>query len=132
MRILGRIIYRAIVVPAGVLAWRRLDDVLSTNNFLWLSITAQLDLVENFDEANKADMSMLLALLTVPALLATNEAIRQGQSKDRKEEHRARRSNLIISCSDPSPLSREIDHRQVALKNSRVCLLPSSFNRQLR
>ncbi len=64
--------------------------------------------------------SMLIALLTCPALLATNEAIRQGQTKDRREEHRARRSNLLVSCTDPSPLSIEVDHRQIALKNSRV------------
>lgn len=69
-------------------------------------------------------MSMLIALLTCPALLATNEAIRQGQTKDRREEHRARRCNLVVSCSDPSPLSVEIDHRQVALKDSRVRVFP--------
>jgi len=66
--------------------------------------------------------SMLIALLTCPALLATSEAIRQGQTKDRREEHRARRSNLIVSCVDPSPRSREIDHRQVALKNNKVAM----------
>jgi hypothetical protein len=64
--------------------------------------------------------SMLIALITAPALLATSEAIRQGQSKDRKEEHRARRSNLVVSCVDSSPLSLDIDHRQVALKNNKV------------
>ncbi|KAL2067615.1 hypothetical protein VTL71DRAFT_2040 [Oculimacula yallundae] len=65
-------------------------------------------------------MSLLIAILTCPALLATNEAIRQGQTKDRREEHRARRCNLVVSCSEASPLSVEIDHRQVALKNSRL------------
>ncbi len=64
--------------------------------------------------------SMLVAMISVPALLATNEAIRQGQTKDRREEHRARRSNLVVSCVDVSPLSREIDHRQIALKNNKV------------
>ncbi|KAH6682707.1 hypothetical protein B0J14DRAFT_646938 [Halenospora varia] len=64
--------------------------------------------------------SMLLALITAPALLATNEAIRQGQTKDRREEHRARRSNLIVSCVESSTLSHEIDHRQVALKHNRL------------
>ncbi|CZR63563.1 uncharacterized protein PAC_13460 [Phialocephala subalpina] len=64
--------------------------------------------------------SMLVALLTAPALLATQEAITQGQKKDRREEHRARRCNLIVSCVDPSPESLEIDHRQVALKNSKL------------
>jgi hypothetical protein len=64
--------------------------------------------------------SILIALIATPALLATSEAIRQGQSKDRKEEHRARRSNLVISYVDSSPLSFDIDHRQVALRNNKV------------
>jgi hypothetical protein len=64
--------------------------------------------------------SMLIALITCPALLATSEAIRQGQTKDRREEHRARRSNLIVSCVEASPRRREIDHQQVALKNNKV------------
>jgi len=64
--------------------------------------------------------SMLLAVLTAPALLAINEAIRQGQTKDRREEHRARRTNLVVSCVASSRLSHEIDHRQVALKNNKV------------
>jgi hypothetical protein len=64
--------------------------------------------------------SLLVALLTAPALLATQEAITQGQKKDRREEHRARRSALVVSCNDASQLSLEIDHRQVALKDSKV------------
>ena len=67
----------------------------------------------------------MIALITCPALLATNEAIRQGQSKDRKDEHRARRCNLVVSCIAPSGRAREIDHREVVLKNSKVCYNPS-------
>jgi hypothetical protein len=67
--------------------------------------------------------SMLLALLTAPALLATNEAIRQGQTKDRREEHRARSSNLIVRCVAPSSRSIEVDHQQVALKDNKVLTL---------
>ncbi|KAF7858706.1 uncharacterized protein EAF02_011030 [Botrytis sinoallii] len=62
--------------------------------------------------------SLLIALVTAPALLA-NEAIRQGQTKDRKEEHRARRCNLITSCVEASPLSLEVDHRQIILRDSK-------------
>ncbi|TEY82585.1 hypothetical protein BOTCAL_0028g00060 [Botryotinia calthae] len=64
--------------------------------------------------------SLLIALVTAPALLATNEAIRQGQAKDRKEEHRARRCDLIASCVEASPLSLEVDHRQVVLRDSKL------------
>lgn len=75
--------------------------------------------------------SMLVALLTCPALLATQEAITQGQKKDRREEHRARRCNLVVSCVDASPQSLEIDHRQVALKNSKVIITQFQMRTQL-
>ncbi|TAQ84061.1 hypothetical protein B7494_g7612 [Chlorociboria aeruginascens] len=63
---------------------------------------------------------MFIALITAPALLAVQEVVRQGQAKDRREEHRARRSNLVASCAMPSPYAREIDHGQVVLSNSRL------------
>ncbi|TVY58912.1 hypothetical protein LSUE1_G007987, partial [Lachnellula suecica] len=65
-------------------------------------------------------LSMILAITTCPALLATQEAIRQGQTKDRREDHRARRSNLIVSCVDSAEEAREIDRRQVALRNNKL------------
>ncbi|THV49902.1 hypothetical protein BGAL_0174g00200 [Botrytis galanthina] len=64
--------------------------------------------------------SLLIALATAPALLATNEAIRQGQTKDRKEEHHARRCNLIASCVEASPLSLEVDHKQIVPRDSKL------------
>ncbi|KAJ9272309.1 hypothetical protein DTO212C5_1494 [Paecilomyces variotii] len=65
-------------------------------------------------------LSMLVALTTAPALLGTAEAIRQGQSKDRREEHRARRCNLIVTCVKSCIRSREIDSRQVVLKDNKL------------
>lgn len=65
-------------------------------------------------------LSMLVALTTAPALLGTAEAIRQGQSKDRREEHRARRCNLIVTCVKSCIRSREIDSRRVVLKDNKV------------
>ncbi|KAG9235345.1 hypothetical protein BJ875DRAFT_272708 [Amylocarpus encephaloides] len=75
--------------------------------------------------------SMLLALITTPAILATSEAIRQGQTKERREEHRARRSNLIVSCVDDSEYSHEIDHRMVGLKNERLYIKTNPAERTL-
>ncbi|KAK8080357.1 hypothetical protein PG997_008175 [Apiospora hydei] len=40
-------------------------------------------------------LGMLLAITTCPAMLGTQEAIRQSQSKNRREEHRAQRCNLM-------------------------------------
>lgn len=76
-------------------------------------------------------LPMIIALITCPALLGTSEAIRQGQQKDRKEEHRARRCNLVVNCLKPSRRSREIDHRYVVLKDSKVSCVntPAPFHK---
>lgn len=65
-------------------------------------------------------LSMLLALTTCPAMLGTQEAIRQSQSKERREEHRARRCNLITSCVKSSIRSREINGRRVVLRDHKL------------
>ncbi|KAF2460439.1 hypothetical protein BDY21DRAFT_361394 [Lineolata rhizophorae] len=65
-------------------------------------------------------VSMILALSTAPGLLGTQEAIRQGQSKERREEHRARRCNLIVTCVKTSSKSREINGRRVILTNDKL------------
>lgn len=65
---------------------------------------------------------MVVALVTCPAMLATAEAIRQGQSKDKREEHRARRCNLVATCVRASRRSREIDGRRVVLRDNKVSL----------
>ena len=53
-------------------------------------------------------------------MLGTSEAIRQSQQKERREEHRARRCNLITSCVKSSFRSREINGRQIVLKDGKL------------
>lgn len=65
-------------------------------------------------------MSMLLALTICPAMLSSQEAIRQSQSKTRREEHRGRRCNLVVSCLKRSTRARDIDNRVVVLRDSKV------------
>ena len=65
-------------------------------------------------------LSMLLAITTAPALLGTQEAIRQSQSKNRREEHRAQRCNLMVHCLSPSSRSHELNNKTVVLKGSKV------------
>jgi hypothetical protein len=65
-------------------------------------------------------LGILIAAITAPGLLGSQEAIRQGQSKDKREEHRARRCNLITSCVSSSPRGREIDGRSVVLRNGKL------------
>lgn len=70
---------------------------------------------------------MMLALATCPALLGTAEAIRQSQSKERREEHRARRCNLVVTCVESCSRSRELDNRQVVPKDNKVGMRTLSF-----
>ncbi|KAI1410452.1 hypothetical protein F5Y13DRAFT_202255 [Hypoxylon sp. FL1857] len=63
---------------------------------------------------------MLLALTIAPALLGTQEAIRQSQSKNKREEHRARRCNLVVSCVKQSIRSRDINGKIVVLKDNKL------------
>ncbi|KAI0515454.1 hypothetical protein F5B22DRAFT_607390 [Xylaria bambusicola] len=63
---------------------------------------------------------MLLALTICPAMLGTQESIRQSQSKNKREEHRARRCNLVVSCVKQSIRSRDIDGKLVVLKDNKL------------
>lgn len=65
-------------------------------------------------------LPILIAIITAPGLLGTQEAIRQSQAKEKREEHRARRCNLIASCVKSSMRSREINGRPLVLKNGKV------------
>ncbi|KAI0602089.1 hypothetical protein F4775DRAFT_581851 [Biscogniauxia sp. FL1348] len=71
-------------------------------------------------------LSMMLALTICPAMLGTQEAIRQSQSKTKREEHRARRSNLIVSCVKSSIRSRDIDGKLVVLKDNKLYITTSA------
>ncbi|KAH9890179.1 hypothetical protein F4778DRAFT_752888 [Xylariomycetidae sp. FL2044] len=63
---------------------------------------------------------MLLALTICPAMLGTQEAIRQSQSKTKREEHRSRRCNLVVSCVKPSIRSRDIHGKLVVLRDNKL------------
>ncbi|KAI1753248.1 hypothetical protein F4782DRAFT_529568 [Xylaria castorea] len=79
-------------------------------------------------------MPMLLALTICPALLGTQEAIRQSQSKNKREEHRARRCNLVVSCVKQSIRSRDIDGKLVVLKDNKLWITtapPASHDEHL-
>jgi hypothetical protein len=65
-------------------------------------------------------LSMLIAIIAAPGLLGSQEAIRQSQSQEKREEHRARRCNLIATCVKSSVRSRELDGRMVVLRNGKL------------
>lgn len=63
---------------------------------------------------------MLIAIITAPGLLGSQEAIRQSQTQEKREEHRARRCNLIATCVKSSIRSREINGRPVVLRKGKL------------
>ncbi|KAH8728556.1 hypothetical protein GQ44DRAFT_646115 [Phaeosphaeriaceae sp. PMI808] len=65
-------------------------------------------------------MSILLALAAIPGMLGTQEAIRQGQQKERREEHRARRCNIVASCIKSSIHASEINGRPIVLRDGAI------------
>ncbi|KAF2830791.1 hypothetical protein CC86DRAFT_316370, partial [Ophiobolus disseminans] len=65
-------------------------------------------------------LSMLIAIIAAPGLLGSQEAIRQSQSQEKREEHRARRCNLIATCVKSSQRSREINGRPIVLRNGKL------------
>lgn len=67
-------------------------------------------------------LAMLIALTICPAMLSSQEAIRQSQTKTRREEHRGRRCNLVVSCVKPSTRARDVNNRAVVLRDSKVSL----------
>ncbi|KAI1341051.1 hypothetical protein F5Y15DRAFT_23890 [Xylariaceae sp. FL0016] len=71
-------------------------------------------------EELKMAVPMILALTICPAMLGTQEAIRQSQSKNKREEHRARRCNLVVSCVKQSIRSRDINQKLVVLKDNKL------------
>ncbi|KAI5861466.1 hypothetical protein GGS23DRAFT_576919 [Durotheca rogersii] len=68
---------------------------------------------------------LLLAITICPALLGTQEAIRQSQSKSKREEHRSRRCNLVVSCVKQSIRSRDIHGKLVVLKDNKLYITTS-------
>lgn len=58
---------------------------------------------------------IITAIAACPAIIGTTEAIRQGQRKSAKEQHRGAKTNLVISCSNS-----EVDGCAVVLRNGRV------------
>ncbi|KAF2812342.1 uncharacterized protein BDZ99DRAFT_412978 [Mytilinidion resinicola] len=73
-------------------------------------------------------LSILTAVLLAPALLGTQESIRQSQAKEKREEHRARRCNLIATCVKSSLRSREIDGRPIVLRNGKLYIDTGTSN----
>lgn len=65
-------------------------------------------------------LGILTSLAACPAIVGTTEAVRQGQRTNKKEEHRGRKSNLLVTCSDPSRKARDIHGGTIVLRDNKV------------
>lgn len=65
-------------------------------------------------------LGLLTAVAACPAIVGINETVIQGQRQNAKGKHRGRKSNLIVSCSDPSRASREVNGCYIILRENKV------------
>jgi hypothetical protein len=65
-------------------------------------------------------LGIITSIAACPAIIGTTEAVRQGQSQNKREQHRGRKSNLLVTCSDPSSKARDIDGGTVVLHDKKV------------
>lgn len=68
-------------------------------------------------------LGLLGAIIAVPAIVGTTEAIRQGQHANAKEEHRGRKANLVVNLPKPNRYSQAFDGAPVVLRNKKVTCL---------
>jgi hypothetical protein len=66
-------------------------------------------------------LGILTSIAACPAIIGTTEAVRQGQKQNSRQSHRGRKSNLLVSCSDPSRKARDIHGGSVVLRGNKVC-----------
>lgn len=65
-------------------------------------------------------LGIITSIAACPAIIGTTEAVRQGQSQNKREQHRGRKSNLLVTCSDPSRKARDIHGGTVVLRDQKV------------
>jgi hypothetical protein len=61
-------------------------------------------------------LGIITAIAACPAIIGTTEAVRQGQRKSAKEQHRGAKTNLVVASGSNS----EIDGCPVVLRDGRV------------
>lgn len=67
------------------------------------------------------DQNMSLTIIVgVSALFGISEAIKQTQSKARRDEHRSRKCHLLVHCSKSSQYSPILEGRRIVLSGDKV------------
>lgn len=63
---------------------------------------------------------ILTAIAACPAIVGTTEAVRQGQRQNAREEHRGRKSHLVVRLPSKNIYSSNFDGARVVLKDKKV------------
>ncbi len=104
--------------------WAPSPPGLATDPLLDLYEARRKEEVAKREGHTKISAKMVLGIITAiaacPAIIGTTEAVRQGQKKSAKEQHRGLKTNLIVSCYRPTRLGREISGGSVVLRNNKV------------
>lgn len=68
-------------------------------------------------------LGIITSVAACPAIVGTTEAIQNSQRQQRKQQHRQRKTNLIVACSDPSAAGDYIDGSYIVLRDHKVLAL---------
>lgn len=109
------------LIDSGLHSIRMGRATESTKNSYYNSVLALKQ--DNFllkGRKNIMVLGIITSIAACPAIIGTTEAVRQGQRQNAREQHRGRKSNLLVSCSDPSRKARDINGGTVVLRNNKV------------
>ncbi|KAF2674751.1 hypothetical protein BT63DRAFT_462311 [Microthyrium microscopicum] len=65
-------------------------------------------------------LGILTAIAACPAIVGTTEAVRQGQRKNSKEQHRGLKTNVLVSCSTDTRPGKEVNGGALVLRNNKI------------
>ncbi|KAF4762770.1 hypothetical protein N7455_002705 [Penicillium solitum] len=77
-------------------------------------------------------LGLLTAIAACPAIVGTTEAVRQGQRKNSKEQHRGVKSNLTVSCASTSCAGSEVDGCSIVLRNNKLYIAVTATEGQTK
>ena len=75
-------------------------------------------------------LGILTAIAACPAIIGTTEAVRQGQRKSAKEQHRGLKMNLVATCGTDCPEAREVDGARVVLRENKLYLATAAVDEE--
>ncbi|KAF2170516.1 hypothetical protein M409DRAFT_35964, partial [Zasmidium cellare ATCC 36951] len=76
-------------------------------------------------------LGILTAVAACPAIIGTTEAVRHGQRQNAREEHRGRKSHLVVSLLNRSAYSQRFDGAPIVLKDNKLWIDTTGVSRRM-